>query len=114
LLFVRKIDEFHMYIEDVPDDFPDCIVRRRIERGWKRVAVIYALSSGSLRGQGPALSRGDLVVCWEHDWPECPLEVITLRKVHLQTTSTPAGVGERQRLGGCLTRQPAHMQRVFR
>jgi len=23
----------------------------------------------------------DLIVCWRHNWPECPLEVIELRKV---------------------------------
>jgi hypothetical protein len=114
LLFVRNIDEFHMYVEEVPEDFPDCIVRQRTERGWKRVAVICAFSSSGLRTQVPSLSRCDLVVCWEHDWPDCPLEVITLRKVRLQAMSTPAGAGERQRLGGYLTRQPAHMQRVFR
>jgi hypothetical protein len=22
----------------------------------------------------------DLIVCWEHNWPECPLEVIELKK----------------------------------
>jgi hypothetical protein len=22
----------------------------------------------------------DIIVCWEHNWPECPLEVIELKK----------------------------------
>lgn len=28
-------------------------------------------------------SRGgaDIIVCWEHNWEDCPLEVIELRKV---------------------------------
>jgi hypothetical protein len=30
LLFVRKIEEFHMYVEEVPEEFPDCCVRQRI------------------------------------------------------------------------------------
>jgi hypothetical protein len=29
-----------------------------------------------------------LIVCWEHDWPECPLEVIALRDV-IPTLSNP-------------------------
>jgi hypothetical protein len=114
LLFVRKIDEFHMYVEEVPEAFPDCIVRQRTERGWKRLAVICAFYSSSLRPQVSTLSSCDLVVCWEHDWPDCPLEVLKLRKVRLEAASPPAHAGERQRLGGYLTRQPAHMQRVFR
>ena len=23
----------------------------------------------------------DLIVCWEHNWPECPLEVIELKSL---------------------------------
>jgi hypothetical protein len=23
----------------------------------------------------------DIIVCWEHDWPDCPIEVIELRDV---------------------------------
>jgi hypothetical protein len=22
----------------------------------------------------------DIIVCWEHNWPECPLEVVELKK----------------------------------
>ena len=25
--------------------------------------------------------RLDIIVCWEHNWPECPLEVIELKKL---------------------------------
>jgi hypothetical protein len=25
-------------------------------------------------------SKCDLIVCWKHNWPECPLEVIELRE----------------------------------
>jgi hypothetical protein len=24
-------------------------------------------------------NKCDLIVCWEHNWPECPLEVIALK-----------------------------------
>jgi hypothetical protein len=33
----------------------------------------------------------DLIVCWKHNWPECPLEVLELRKVienQISTTET--------------------------
>jgi hypothetical protein len=114
LLFVRKVDDFHMYVEEVPEEFPDCIVRRRTERGWQRLAVISAFHSSALRTQELILSSCDLVVCWEHDWPDCPREVIKLHTVRLEAASAPARAGERQWLEGYLTRQPAHMQHVFR
>jgi len=22
----------------------------------------------------------DMIICWKHNWPECPLEVLELRK----------------------------------
>jgi hypothetical protein len=25
-------------------------------------------------------AKCDIIVCWEHNWPECPLEVIELKK----------------------------------
>jgi len=29
---------------------------------------------------GHEWSECDLIVCWEHNWPECPVEVIELKK----------------------------------
>jgi hypothetical protein len=26
-------------------------------------------------------AKCDIIVCWEHNWPECPLEVIELKKM---------------------------------
>jgi hypothetical protein len=114
LLFVRKVGDLNMYVEEVPEEFPDCFVRRQTEHGWKRLAVIGAFHSSALRTRGPELSGCDLVVCWKHDWSDCPLEVIELRTIRLDAGSVPARTGERQRLGGYLMRQPAPMQRVFR
>jgi hypothetical protein len=73
-----------------------------------------AFYSSALRTRESALSACDLIVCWEDDWPGCPLTIIKLQTVRLEAPSVPARAGERQRLGGYLTRQPAHMQRVFR
>ncbi|HLW54058.1 MAG TPA: hypothetical protein VKW06_14570 [Candidatus Angelobacter sp.] len=30
---------------------------------------------------GHAASGCDVIVCWAHNWPECPLEVVDLSKV---------------------------------
>jgi hypothetical protein len=114
LLFARKVGEFHMYVEEVPETFPDCFVRRWTKYGWRRLAVVCALRSSALRTGGPDVLGCNLVVCWEHDWPDCPLEVIELRTIWLDAAGVPPRADERQRLGGYLMRQPEHMQRVFR
>lgn len=37
--------------------------------------------SRSFRNHGHDPAGCELVVCWEHDWPECPIEVLELRGV---------------------------------
>ena len=27
------------------------------------------------------LTGCDLIVCWEHNWPECPIEVLELKSI---------------------------------
>jgi hypothetical protein len=43
----------------------------------------------------PITSSGDatldLIVCWRHDWPECPVEVIELRALIEQLKEWRAG-----------------------
>ena len=48
-------------------------------------------------------AKADIIVCWEHNWPECPLEVIELKKLVKQkqifTTETRRH-GEKPELKG--------------
>jgi hypothetical protein len=34
-------------------------------------------------------SKCDLIVCWRHNWPECPLEVLELRKLLPEVPGLP-------------------------
>ena len=61
-------------------EFPDCEAMRRVEGGrcqWVRIEFEHE-SRNFLKHMHDA-SRCDLIVCWEHNWPECPLEVLELR-----------------------------------
>ena len=31
-----------------------------------------------------SLDDADLIVCWTHNWPECPLEVLELKSIDLR------------------------------
>lgn len=42
-----------------------------------RIEVEYR--SRSFRKHRHDAARCDLVVCWEHDWPQCPLKVLELK-----------------------------------
>lgn len=62
--------------------FPDCEAMREIEPGrWQRVRIEFEYQSRNFLAHMHPLSGCDLIVCWENNWPECPLEVIELKKI---------------------------------
>jgi hypothetical protein len=48
---------------------------------WRRIAIEFELRSSNFRVHGHNPRLCDLVVCWEHDWPACPVEVLELKSV---------------------------------
>ena len=61
-------------------EFPDCEALREFEPGrWQRIRIEFEFASRNFLIHGHAASECDLVVCWVHNWPECPLEVLELR-----------------------------------
>ena len=78
-LFGKIVDDLNMYIEEIKPGFPDCIARRFVGKGWERVAIEFEYSSSNFKAHGHDPANCDIIVCWEHDWPQCPLEVIELK-----------------------------------
>jgi hypothetical protein len=64
--------------------YPDCEARRCIDprqNRWQSVRIEFEFCSSNFREHGHDPAGCDLIVCWEHDWPDCPLEVIELRSI---------------------------------
>ncbi|MHA1364315.1 MAG: hypothetical protein ACTSP1_17585 [Candidatus Freyarchaeota archaeon] len=80
-LFGKVIEDLNMYIEEIRQGFPDCVGRRFTGKGWERVYIEFEYKSSNFRDHGHNPEDCDIIVCWEHDWPECPLEVIELRDI---------------------------------
>jgi hypothetical protein len=66
-------------VDGLSKTFPDAEGKRRIGREWRRVRIEFELESRSFRVHGHDPEACDLIVCWEHNWPECPVEVLELR-----------------------------------
>lgn len=47
----------------------------------QRVRIEVEQESKNFLGHGHDPNGCDLIVCWEDNWPEAPVEVIELRKV---------------------------------
>jgi len=80
-VFGKVAGDLNMYVEEIKTGFPDCIARRFTGRGWERVGIEFEFRSKSFLSHGHNADECDMIVCWEHDWPEAPLEVIELREV---------------------------------
>ncbi len=79
-LFGMAAAELGYCIETVTAGFPDCTARRHIGGGrWEGVRIEFEYRSRAFREHGHDAAGCDVIVCWEHDWPDCPLEVLALR-----------------------------------
>jgi hypothetical protein len=83
-LFGMVSSELGLIVESVQSAYPDCDAKRCVDRKqnrWQRVRIEFEFCSSNFREHGHDPGGCDLIVCWEHDWLECPLEVVELRSV---------------------------------
>lgn len=84
LLFGMLAKDLGYMIEAVQKGFPDCEAKRQIaaER-WQRVRIEFEFESRNFWEHGHAVSGCDVIVCWRHNWEECPkdIEVVELSSI---------------------------------
>ena len=84
LLFGMLAKELGYLVESVQTGFPDCEAMRQItpER-WQRVRIEFEFESRNFRDHGHPPTGCDLIVCWRHNWGECPqhIEIVELSNV---------------------------------
>jgi hypothetical protein len=78
-LFGKIAHDLNMYVEEIKPGFPDCVARRFVGKGWERVRIEFEFQSSNFVAHKHDPKECDIIVCWEHDWKDCPLEVIELR-----------------------------------
>jgi len=62
--------------------FPDCEAMRRVADDKCQLAKIeFEIESRNFLKHRHDPKKCDLIVCWKHNWPQCPLEVLELRKL---------------------------------
>jgi hypothetical protein len=68
----------------VQSEFPDCEALREIEPGrWQRLRIELEFESSRFLVHGHDPNECDVIVCWKHNWAECPahIEVIELSSI---------------------------------
>jgi hypothetical protein len=62
--------------------FPDCLALRLVDIDrWQPIRIEFEYESRNFLKHLHDPSQCDIIVCWKHNWPECPLEVIELSKI---------------------------------
>ena len=62
-------------------EFPDCeAMRETAPHRWQRVRIELEFQSRNFVTHRHDAKGCDLIVCWQHNWEEAPMEVIELRK----------------------------------
>jgi hypothetical protein len=71
----------------IQQDFPDCEAMYEVRPGiWQRVRIEFEFESRNFHRHRHHPAGCDIIVCWRHNWKECPphLEVIELSKLVAQ------------------------------
>jgi hypothetical protein len=83
-LFGMVARELGYMVEAVQAGFPDCEAKRQVGPDkWQRVRIEFEFESRNFRDHGHPENECDVIVCWRHNWPECPshIEVVALERV---------------------------------
>ena len=80
LAFGAFADPLGFGVETVNTAFPDCTAKRRVADGrWRAVRIEFEFRSRNFRDHRHDPAECDLIACWEHDWPDAPVEVLGLK-----------------------------------
>jgi len=65
-----------LQVESVQGKFPDCIARRQVAPGkWQYLRIEFEYESRNFKLHGHDPKGCDMIVCWRHNWKECPVEI---------------------------------------
>ena len=82
LLFAAVCYDLGFRIEGIRTKFPDALLIRKNDKGTfsKCLAEFEFRASNFLMHKHP-LNGCDLIICWENDWHDCPIEALELKRI---------------------------------
>lgn len=82
LLFAALADELDFLIEGIRSKFPDAHLRRKTPKGtYAPCRAEFEFKASNFQLHKHPVDGCDLIICWENDWTDCPLEILELKKV---------------------------------
>jgi Homing endonuclease associated repeat len=82
VLFGAMAKDLGFAVTRVQSEFPDCEAMREVEKErWQRLRIEFEFESRNFLTHMHPVDKCDLIICWNHNWQECPLEVVELKSV---------------------------------
>jgi hypothetical protein len=84
VLFSMMAHQLGFVIESVQSGFPDCEAKIEVEPGrWQHFRIEFEYESRGFKQHGHDPDQCDLIVCWRHNWKNCPpnIQVLELSKL---------------------------------
>jgi hypothetical protein len=89
-LFGMVSRELGFSIEALQQGFPDCEGKYLFDKKknlWAKARIEFEFKASNFREHGHPSDQCDFIVCWQNDWPDCPISVIELSKEILKLPS---------------------------
>jgi len=86
-LFCMLSRQLGFVLESVQAGFPDCEAKIEVEPGrWQHFRIEFEYESRNFKDHRHDAEKCDLIVCWRHNWKDCPpnLQVLELSQVMRQ------------------------------
>ena len=93
-LFGMLAAQLGFVVTRIQTEFPDCEAMWEVQpEVWQRVRVEFEYESRNFVRHLHNAEECDVIVCWLHNWAECPLKVVELRK-QIAKIATTAKIAE--------------------
>jgi len=81
-LFGSIANELGFEVESVQAGFPDCLAKRKLKKEkWQNVKIEFEFKASNFLLHKHNQNECDMIICWENDWRNSPIEVISLKDV---------------------------------
>ena len=81
-LFGMLAERLGFVVTRIQREFPDGEALLRLDEDqWQHVRIEFEYESRNFLKHMHATRDCDVIVCWNHNWPDCPLEVVELKAV---------------------------------
>jgi hypothetical protein len=81
-LFGMVSRELGFSVEALQQGFPDCegkCLHDKRRQLWAKARMEFEFRASNFCEHNHKVSECDVIVCWENDWPDCPLRVVELK-----------------------------------